>query len=111
MQLLEQLDELAETSDSMFRRVLAKEDAARLRKLWELAGAAPSLDAYMKDGLYIGWTRDDMRSWELKEQLDPLMAAIFTRRHSPESEELEETINSAWALFNQHRMKILVHCL
>lgn len=111
MQLLDQLDELAENSESMFRRVLAKEDAARLRKLWDLAGTAPSLDAYMKDGLYIGWTRDDMRSWELKEQLDPLMAAIFTLRHSPESEELEETINEAWALFNQHRMKILVHCL
>ena len=111
MQLLDQLDELAETSDSLFRRVLAREDAVRLRKLWDLAASAPSLDAYMKDGLYIGWTRDDMRTWELKEQLDPLMAAIFTCRHAPETDGIEETINAAWALFNQHRMKILVHCL
>lgn len=111
MQLLEQMEDIAANSDSMFRRALAKEDAARLRKLCELAETAPSLEAYMKDGLYIGWTRDDMRSWELKDQLEPLMKAIFTLVREPDTEGIEEAINSAWPPFNQHRMKILVHCL
>ena len=95
----------------MFRRALAKEDAARIRKLCELAATEASKEEYMKNGLYIGWTRDDMRTWELKEQLDPLMEAIFAYQRAEDPAGLDEEIDSAWAIFNQHRMKILVHCL
>lgn len=111
MQLLDQLDETAANAESMFRRILAKEDAARLRKLCDMANEAATLEDYLKNGLYIGWTRDDMRTWELKEQLDPLMQAIYTLRHAPDTAGVEDAINAAWASFNQHRMKILVHCL
>lgn len=111
MQLLDQLEDLAANSESLFRRVLAKEDAARLQTLWDLAATAETRDVYLKEGQFIGWTRDDMRTWELKEQLVPLMEAIYELRHASDPGDLEETINAAWAVFNQHRMKILVHCL
>lgn len=111
MQLLDYLDDIAANSDSMFRQALAREDATRLRKLQELAKEAHSEADYMKNGLYIGWTRGDMRTWELKEQLEPLMKAIFETVHAPETEGLHETIRAAWTVFHEHRMKILVHCL
>ena len=82
MRLLDQLDDTAETSESMFRRVLAKEDARRIRALCDLAAQTPSIADYLKNGLYIGWTRDDMRTWELKDQLTPLMEAIYAFQRS-----------------------------
>ncbi|MEZ5954730.1 MAG: hypothetical protein R3C13_10555 [Hyphomonas sp.] len=111
MRLLDRLDETAANDESMFRRFLAKEDAERIRKLCNLAKAAPSLEDYLKKGLYIGWTRDDMRTWELKDQLTPLMQAIYDAQHADDAAALEDEIDRAWGPFNQHRMKILVHCL
>lgn len=95
----------------MFRRALAKEDAARIRKLCELAASAGSLDAYMKDGMFIGWTRGDLRTGELKEELEPLMKAIFAFQNSPGAEGLDEAITAAWGPFDRHRIRTLVHCL
>lgn len=113
MRLLDQLDDTAETSESMFRRVLAKEDARRIRALCDLAAQTPLIADYLKNGLYIGWTRDDMRTWELKDQLTSLMEAIyaFQRSEGVDKDAIEGRIDDAWAAFNQHRMKILVHCL
>lgn len=111
MKLLDQLEETAANAESFFRRVLAKEDAARIRTLCDLADEATSMEDYLKRGLYIGWTRDDMRTWELKDQLTPLMEAIFALRHSAETESLERKIDAAWVVFNEHRMRVLVHCL
>jgi hypothetical protein len=109
MRLIEMLEAQAASSESVFRRALAKEDAARIAKMAAIAREQPSLEAFLKHGLFVGWTRDDLRTAELKEHLIPLMEAVYA--HVRDGEANEGAIAAAWTQFNAHRMKVLVHCL
>jgi aromatic ring-cleaving dioxygenase len=62
----------------------------------------------MKDGLYIGWTKGDLRTGELKEFLEPFMKAVFDLKHGGKD---DQAVIDQWIIFNRERMKVLVHCL
>ncbi len=108
MKLLEMLQSRAETEDSYFSKALLKEDIARVETLMTKAKAANDLDSLMKDGLYIGWTKGDLRTGELREFLAPLMSAVFALQQGGSD---EQAVIESWITFNQERMKVLVHCL
>ncbi|PHR63010.1 MAG: hypothetical protein COA47_01580 [Robiginitomaculum sp.] len=108
MKLLEMLQTRAETEDSYFRKALLKEDIARVETLMTKADAASDLDQLMKDGLYIGWTKGDLRTGEIREFLAPFMAAVFALQQGGSD---EQAVIDSWIIFNRERMKVLVHCL
>jgi hypothetical protein len=110
MRLLERLQDQASTDDSIFRRQLAKEDLARLEILRRLATQASDLEAFRKEGKYIGWTQGDMRTHDLRETLDKFLDAFFSAARTPDPNS-EATLEAAWITFHNDRMEKLVHCL
>jgi hypothetical protein len=90
---------------------LAKEDLARVKKLRELAQTSDDLKSMQKAGLYIGWTKGDFRTHELKEPLNALMKAIHEYEHGQTGDPQNEIIMDIWTAFHTLRLKTLVHCL
>ncbi|MGE0611123.1 MAG: hypothetical protein AB7G34_16630 [Hyphomicrobiales bacterium] len=111
MRLIEELRKRLEIEQSPARAQLVREDIARLSKLETMAIEHEDMAEFVGAGLYIGWTRDDMRTHEVKEELTLLMEAIHARRHGQADAIMEGRIIDAWIAFNQARMKKLVHCL
>ena len=111
MKLLSMMRERAGTEDSYFQAALLREDVQRLEKLCTIAEECETLERFHKDGLYVGWTKGDLRTGELKEALTPFMEAFYAYAHGDKTPAREEEILGTWADFNQQRMKILVHCL
>lgn len=112
MRLMRQLEAEAASAASVFRKALAKEDLVRLARLRQLARERPVLEDFLKEGLFIGWTKDDLRTFELKEYLVPLMEAVFAYEQAGAADDaLEERIEAAWNAFHAYRMRVLVHCL
>jgi hypothetical protein len=64
MQLLHELERLAEAEESLFRRQLLREDVARLRRLEALRSATPDLEAFRKTGQRLGRTQGDAATTE-----------------------------------------------
>lgn len=110
MQVLDHLRDIAQNDASIFRRQLAKEDIARLERLGELAEATDDLESFRKDGLYIGWTQNDMRTHDLQVSIQALLDAYFAWNGSP-TPETEEAVVSAWEAFHRDRLNKLIHCL
>jgi hypothetical protein len=108
MDLQGQLKEIAKNHDSLFRRQLAKEDLARFERLREMALASETLEAFIKDGLYAGWTQNDMRTHELKETILPVLEAFYAVVRDSGDEEI---LQAAWAAFEVDRLNKLIHCL
>ncbi|MCA8887700.1 MAG: hypothetical protein KDA46_02650 [Parvularculaceae bacterium] len=110
MSLTQRLEEIAKNDESIFRRQLAKEDLARLLKLEALAANAADLNAFRKEGLYIGWTQGDMRTHDLRDSIEALLDAFYAAHlnHSPEA---EQALAAAWDAFHRDRLKKLIHCL
>jgi hypothetical protein len=112
MRLMRRLEIEAGSAASIFRKALAKEDHARLARLRQLAREKPVLQEFLKDGLFVGWTKGDLRTYELKDYLDPLMEAVFAYEHAGAADDaLEDRIEAAWQAFHTYRMRVLVHCL
>lgn len=109
MRLVELLEDQARRSESYFRQHLAREDMARIGRLLEMARASETRAAFLKDSLYIGWTKDDMRTHELRAELETLNGAIWS--YEREGAREEEPVLRAWEVFDAHRMKTLIHCL
>lgn len=112
MQLLEAMENAVDREESIFRAQLMREDIGRLRRLEELAQRAATRDEFFKEGLYVGWTPDDLRTHEFKEELEPLLDAIYLRcRGEGEAVELDRQIDDAWRVFDAKRLERLVGCL
>ncbi len=111
MKLLSLLQSRAADEESYFRKALLGEDIARLGVLMERAKAAPDLAHLMKEGLYIGWTKGDLRTGELTQVLRPLMAAVFALQHGQSDAQSEQEAIDCWIAFAKARMEILIHCL
>jgi len=112
MQLLESLERGVEREESVFRAQLMREDVGRLRRLEELADKVGSRDEFLKQGLYIGWTPDDLRTHEFKGELEPLLDAVYQRcRGEGDPGELDRRIDEAWRAFDAKRLERLVGCL
>jgi len=110
MQIIDELREIAEKDESLFRRQLAKEDIARLERLAALAKAAADLEAFKKDGLYIGWTQNDMRTHDLRDTLLALLDAFYALTQEA-NEANEQALTAAWIKFRDDRLEKLIHCL
>lgn len=111
MDLLARLEADLRSEESYFRAQLLREDIARLGRLQELAAAALNVDAFKKEGLVIGWTAGDTRSWELEATLDPLLEAFYATATGGASANAEGRLLAAWRAFDRQRMERLVGCL
>lgn len=109
---MSKLDDLlkfqAEKTDSMFQAVLAREDLDRISRLRGIAAGSGDRDQFVKDGIFIGWTKNDMRTGELKPLLEPLLKAFWAVEREQGDESM---LLDAWKAFHKERLRILVHCL
>lgn len=110
MDLLARLESDLRTEEGCFRAQLLREDVARLRRLQELAAAAPDIEAFKKAGRAIGWTPGDARSWELRNTLDPLLEAFYAAA-TCKGGEADGRLLAAWEAFHRQRIERLVGCL
>ena len=111
MRLIDELERTAAAEASPFRAQLLKEDAARLRKLLDLARSAGDMDAFVLAGRRLGWTQGDARTDEILPALVPFLEAVFDHRPGGADERLEERIRTAWLQLHRLRMERLVGCL
>jgi len=111
MQLIGRLELLVGKEESPFRAQLLREDVARLRKLQELAKAAPDEPAFRKSGMRIGWTQGDARTHELREPLERLLGAVYAFERGKRDAAQEALIAEAWEALHRARMERLVGCL
>lgn len=111
MRLIGELRGRLDSEESLVRAQLIREDLARLSKLQAMALEHEAVEDFVRAGLYIGWTRDDMRTHEVKDELAALMSAIHKRQHGDTDAAAEQRIIDAWVAFNRARMTKLVHCL
>lgn len=111
MELIRFLEEAAGNSASYFQQFLAKEDLARVEKLVEMARTSENCPSFLKDGIFIGWTKDDLHTHELKPALEPLLAKIFEYENGCNSSASEAQIMQLWHEFHALRLKTLLHCL
>lgn len=111
MHLIDELESLLAKEESMFRAQLLREDVARLRKLVDLAGEHEDFDAFVKAGTYIGWTKGDMRTHELKEELGELLRAVYGYARGERNDDEDQDVRAAWDEFHVTRLRKLVHCL
>ena len=111
MELIHALESRAEQEISPFQKQLLFEDIERLKKIWELCDIHKDQQEFIKAGLFIGWTKGDLRTAELKEPIENLLQSIFKLRLKGANEETEGEVREAWIKFIQIRMEKLVHCL
>lgn len=111
MKLIEHLNSVITQNTSYVQAYLAKEDLKRVEKLCALANSSPDLKTMEKDGLYIEWTKDDMRTHELSQPLKALIKAIYEYETGEATPELDKQIMDIWAALHTLRLKVLVHCL
>ena len=110
MLLIDKLSLQLENEASPFRAQLIREDLDRLTKLQSLAAEHENPKDFIDAGLYIGWTRDDMRTHELKDELRSLLEAIFCQQQQDPSEANEDDVIKAWITFSKRRMETVIHC-
>ena len=103
MQLVHDLERMAEGEESLFRRQLLREDVARLRKLQALVESSPDLDTFKKAGMRLGWTQGDARTSEIRPQVESLLEAVYAGDAAK--------ITSAWNELHRVRMERLLGCL
>jgi hypothetical protein len=111
LRLIEELERTAAAEASPFRAQLLKEDAARLRKLLDLARSAGDLNAFVLAGRRLGWTQGDARTDEILPAQAPFLEAVFEHRPGSADEREEERVRAAWLALHRLRMERLVGCL
>lgn len=94
-------------TDSYFRAALAREDQARIAKLRQLLAETGTVEQFVQQGLFVGWTAGDLRSKELAPAFEPFARALWiAEREGP-----NDRLMAAWNAFNAERMRVLIHCL
>lgn len=111
MRLLDTLERLLATEQSLFRAQLLREDIARLKKLQALAASAPDLASFKKSGARVGWTQGDLRTHELSAPLDAFLESVYAYQTGSAAPEQETRIEAAWDDFQRTRMERLIGCL
>jgi hypothetical protein len=108
MSLLTSLQAQRDASESYFARALLAEDIERLTRVRGMLTSAASFDAFRKQALYAGWTRDDMRTHELLVCLEPLLKALWDEHHGGTD---ASAVMQTWRAFQALRLERLVGCL
>lgn len=110
MQLISQMHHWIETSESRVHAQLLREDVARLEKLIALVDSSANEAACLKDGLYIGWTQGDFTTYQLKPEIEALIAAVYAHETTGRTEDLNRATQTTWVAFHNARIEKLVHC-
>jgi hypothetical protein len=97
--------------ESLFRAQLLREDIARLRKLQAIAAGTHDEAAFLQAGMRVGWTQGDARTGELREPLQPLLAAVYAFEKGRRDAEQETRIVESWRNLSRVRMERMVGCL
>ena len=111
MHLIEELEARTGTEQSMFRAQLLREDLDRLHRLTAMADEAADLDAFLKQGLYAGWTQGDFRTHELKKPIEAVLAAFYEYHTGGRTDAQDHALRAAWDAFDRERIEKLVGCL
>ena len=111
MKLIDHLKSVISRNEGIVQTQLAREDLERVEKLRELAQTATDYAIMEKEGLYIGWTKGDIRTHELSDPIKALMHAVYDYENGGDKTVLDERIMEIWAAFHTLRLKVLVHCL
>lgn len=113
MFLLEQLQTQLEASQSMFARQLLHEDIERLEKLIKILKTTSTKQEFTKAGMVVGWTKGDLRTFELKQELSDFLSLFYDFQSTPKSQtpKKQKDLLLAWQMLNAKRMKVLLHCL
>ena len=111
MRLLAELEGRIAGEESPFRAQLLREDAARLRRLSDLARSAADPEAFAAAGRRLGWTQGDARTGEIAAALDPFLAAVYACEREPGGDAQEQLVREAWIELTRARVEKLVGCL
>ena len=111
MRLVDELERLATIEPSMFKAQLLREDAVRLRRLFELAETSPDEATYKRAARRLGWTAQDARTGELRAPLEALFDAVHGARDAASPEAAEARIRDAWFELTNIRINRLIGCL
>jgi len=111
LRLLAELEGRIAGEESPFRAQLLREDAARLRKLTQIARTASDAQAFAAAGRRLGWTQGDSRTAELAPVLDPFLEAVYACEREACGEEGERRVRAAWIELTRARVEKLVGCL
>ena len=111
MKLLEELEGTVDHLDSPFQAHLMREDIQRLNKLFSLAEGVSSFEEFEKDGFFLGWTQNDLRTSELAETLEPFLSAFYAAVRGKNPDCTQAEVKQAWVSFNKDRMSKLIGCL
>ena len=111
MEILNELRHRMESTDSMFQRQLLKEDIARLEKL-QLMALSSGRDTFLKEGFSAGWTKGDLRTFELREPLEEFLGAFYRCATTAEpTRDDEARLTEVWRAFDRIRLEKLIGCL
>jgi hypothetical protein len=108
MQLARDLETRLAHEESAFRQALLREDLARLATLESALACAADRSAFEAEGLMIGWTPGDMRTFELKPAILDLLRAIWAEAREGGD---PAAVRDAWAALDRLRLDRLVGCL
>jgi hypothetical protein len=82
-----------------------------MQRLEALARESVDLDAFVRDGMRIGWTQGDARTQELRAPLQRLLELVFRSERGGADEQMERDLRDAWTTLHNFRMERLVGCL
>ena len=112
MQLLEDMRAALQNEKSMFAAQLLREDISRLERILALAKAQSDPSAFAKQAMVLGWTANDMRTFELNPELAAFLDIAYRHVHRGTSGEPDNPdIDHAWAALHKRRIDLLVGCL
>lgn len=111
MQLIADLEAALVDEESYFRTHLMKEDIARLRTLEGLVASTESCDDFIREGIGIGWTQNDMRTHQIKDALVAFLASFHAFETGDKAPEDNARLQAAWRTFDAERMEKLIRCL
>lgn len=112
MELINFLQNALERENSLFRAQLLREDIERLQRLQALASKAASRETFVKEGFFVGWTQNDMRTYEFKEELEEFLCAFYDDfSAAAPSKESASRLETTWNRLHAKRLERLVGCL
>ena len=112
MQLLDDMRAAMRDEKSMFAAQLLKEDISRLEKVIALASANPDPAAFAKQAMLLGWTANDMRTFELNPELGAFLEIVHRHAHPGIDKVANDAeIDLAWIALHKKRIDLLVGCL
>lgn len=111
MKLLEEMRIRMDSLDSVFQKVLMRQDIERLEKLVTMVPEYEDRGKFVADGMKIGWTQNDLQTFKMNDSLSAFLRHFHDLNGAPDTPETEDALIESWREFHHDRMKKLVGCL